>query len=65
MFYMFSCNTIPGVVMSVWHPTAAAHLIIEPIFPGSLILSQMIVNGNCLVRFSRLDFGLLFMSNTP
>lgn len=36
---------IPGVVISILQPTAAAHLIIEPILPGSLILSQMIVKG--------------------
>lgn len=41
-------------------PTAAAALIIDPRFPGSLILSQTIVSGNALSTGSFLcTFGVL------
>lgn len=51
--------------MSILQPTAAAHLIIEPIFPGSLILSQIIINGMFFIGFKYFDSSGFVMSKIP
>lgn len=50
------------MVIRFLHPTAAAHLIIDPILPGSLTLSHIIVNGIC---WYELESGMLPTSTMP
>lgn len=45
----------PFININFSQPTAAAALMIDPKFPGSLMLSQMIVSGNELLAGFLLD----------
>lgn len=45
MLKLIVCFVIPLVSRTFSHPAAAAFLIIDPKFPGSLILSHKIVTG--------------------
>lgn len=47
---------IPGVVMMFLHPTAAPQRMIDPMFPGSFILSQISVKGTCLAVLDQISF---------